>query len=143
LIGIDYLQLIKGVNSRQENRQHEIAQISFGIKSIAKELNIPVVVLAQLNRDIEREKARKPRLSDLRESGAIEQDGDLIGMLYCPDEEAEMRDFSAVMPTNLLVAKQRNGPTGDVRLTFFKQFTRFESAAKISNSDMPLPYSDI
>ncbi|HEV2694184.1 MAG TPA: replicative DNA helicase [Verrucomicrobiae bacterium] len=140
---IDYLQLLHSTARRsQENRQQEIAEISGGIKALAKELNVPVIVLAQLNRDIEKEKNRKPRMSDLRESGSIEQDADLVGLLYKPDsgddeEAASTADESAGIPVNLVIAKQRNGPTGDVNLTFLKPYTRFESAAKFSNEDVP------
>src|SRR6478752_1547784 len=90
LFVIDYLQLLHSTAPRAENRQQEIADISSGIKALAKELNVPIIVLSQLNRELEREKNRKPRLSDLRESGAIEQDADLVGLLYKPssgDEE--------------------------------------------------------
>lgn len=141
LFVIDYLQLLNSKTRRsQDNRQQEVADISSGIKALAKELNVPIIVLAQLNREFEREgKKRKPRLSDLRESGAIEQDADLVGLLYKvnlgDDEESDEDQFA--VPTNLLIAKQRNGPTGDVNLTFIKQFTRFESAAKISDEDAP------
>jgi len=124
LFVIDYLQLLHSTARRAENRQQEIADISSGIKALAKELNVPVIVLSQLNRELEREKNRKPRLSDLRESGAIEQDADLVGLLYKPssgddDENSATADEEAV-PVNLLIAKQRNGPTGDVNLTFLK-----------------------
>ena len=142
LIVIDYLQLLNASSSRIENRQQEIAQISNGIKALAKELDVPVIVLAQLNRDIEKEKNRKPRLSDLRESGAIEQDADVVALLYKTEVEKEDDDGGNggpdldAIPVNLLIAKQRNGPTGDVHLTFFKGFTRFENAAKVS--DVPV-----
>ncbi len=137
LIVIDYLQLLNGGSTRIENRQQEVAQISNGVKALAKELNVPVIVLSQLNRELEKDKSRKPRLSDLRESGAIEQDADLIALLYKPEEGKEDDDAqpqeSDALPVNLLIAKQRNGPTGDVHLTFFKGFTRFESAAKVAD----------
>jgi replicative DNA helicase len=147
LFVVDYLQLLHSTARRADNRQQEIADISNGIKSLAKELKVPVIVLSQLNREVEREKGRKPRMADLRESGAIEQDADLIGLLYkadpenrkkaaSDDEEDEGRQQEAI-PVNLLIAKQRNGPTGDVHLTFLKSITRFESAAKISNDDIP------
>jgi replicative DNA helicase len=141
LFVIDYLQLLHSSARSAENRQQEIADISSGVKSLAKELNVPVIVLSQLNREMEREKNRKPRLSDLRESGAIEQDADLVGLLYRANSEsedgaAEMESEEA-LPVNLLIAKQRNGPTGDVHLTFMKAYTRFESAAKISSEDVP------
>jgi replicative DNA helicase len=141
LFVIDYLQLLHSTARRAENRQQEIADISSGIKSLAKELNVPVIVLSQLNRELEREKNRKPRLSDLRESGAIEQDADVVGLLYKPssgdDEESGNAAEEDAVPVNLLIAKQRNGPTGDVNLTFLKSYTRFESAAKVSEEDVP------
>lgn len=145
LFVIDYLQLLHSTARRAENRQQEIADISNGIKSLAKELDVPVIVLSQLNRELEKDKDRKPRLSDLRESGSIEQDADVVALLYKPsrgDDEENAggggggEDYEAV-PVNLLIAKQRNGPTGDVHLTFLKSFTRFESAAKVSNEDVP------
>ncbi len=142
LFVIDYLQLLHSTSRRAENRQQEIADISNGIKALAKELSVPVIVLSQLNRELEKDKDRKPRLSDLRESGAIEQDADLVALLYKPSR-GEEEDAGSVavetdaIPVNLLIAKQRNGPTGDVPLTFFKGFTRFESAAKVGPEDMP------
>jgi len=142
LFVVDYLQLLNSTSRRaDENRQQEISDISNGIKALAKELNVPVVVLAQLNRAPERENNRKPRLSDLRESGAIEQDADLVGLLYKSNKENEDDEGPApsgdALPVNLLIAKQRNGPTGDVCLTFLKSITRFESAAKVSDEDVP------
>jgi replicative DNA helicase len=140
LFVIDYLQLLHSTARRAENRQQEIADISNGVKSLAKELNVPVIVLSQLNRELEKDKNRKPRMSDLRESGSIEQDADLVGLLYKPssgdDEESGGEEQDAV-PVNLLIAKQRNGPTGDVHLTFLKSYTRFENAAKVSDDDVP------
>src|ERR1017187_10484350 len=111
LFVIDYLQLLHSTARRAENRQQEIADISSGVKSLAKELNVPIIVLSQLNRELEREKNRKPRLSDLRESGAIEQDADVVGLLYKPSSEDEESAGAAeqdAMPVNLLIAKQRN-----------------------------------
>jgi replicative DNA helicase len=140
LFVVDYLQLLHSTARRADNRQQEIADISSGIKSLAKELSVPVIVLSQLNRELEREKNRKPRLSDLRESGAIEQDADVVGLLYKPssdDEESGSAVEEDAVPMNLLIAKQRNGPTGDVNLTFLKSYTRFESAAKVSAEDVP------
>ncbi len=140
LFVIDYLQLLNSTSRRAENRQQEITDISNGIKALAKELNVPVIVLSQLNRELEKDKGRKPRLSDLRESGAIEQDADLVALLYKPssgdDDEAPAREDEAGA-VNLLIAKQRNGPTGDVALTFMKSYTRFESAARVSAEDLP------
>jgi len=145
LFVIDYLQLMNsGSRKAQENRQVEISEISGGVKALAKELNVPVIVLSQLNRELEKDKSRKPRLSDLRESGSIEQDADLVGLLYKPDpgdEEEDSSRHSAAeadgIPVNWLIAKQRNGPTGDVNLTFLKPYTRFESRSKFSDDDVP------
>ena len=141
LFVIDYLQLLNSTSRRAENRQQEIADISNGVKALAKELKVPIIVLSQLNRELEKDKNRKPRLSDLRESGAIEQDADLVALLYKPssggDEEGGAVEEQDAVPVNLLIAKQRNGPTGDVNLTFLKSYTRFESAAKFSNDDVP------
>lgn len=149
LFVIDYLQLLNSSTGRRgdTNRQQEIAEISSGIKSLAKELDVPIIVLSQLNRDVEREKGRKPRLSDLRESGAIEQDADVVGLLYRADpdnpnraagqDDEEAQRLAEAIPVNLLIAKQRNGPTGDVHLTLFRAYTRFEDAALYSPDDVP------
>jgi replicative DNA helicase len=146
LFVIDYMQLVHSTARRAENRQQEISDISNGIKSLAKELNVPVIVLSQLNREMERDKSRKPNLADLRESGSIEQDADLVGLLYKADpnephkrreDDDEYGAENDAIPVNLLIAKQRNGPTGDVNLTFLRSYTRFESAAKISSDDVP------
>jgi replicative DNA helicase len=141
LFVIDYLQLLNSTSRRAENRQQEIAEISGGLKSLAKELNVPIIVLSQLNRELEkRGPGERPRLSDLRESGAIEQDADLVGLLYREtknkDGEDETNEVEQdAIPVKLMIAKQRNGPTGDVDLTFLKSYTRFESAAKVSAED--------
>lgn len=135
---IDYLQLANALGSKRkfESRQQEVSDISVGIKNLAKELGIPIIALSQMNRDFEKDKNRKPRLSDLRESGSLEQDSDIVCFLYKPQlpEDEELED---VVPMNLLISKQRNGPTGDVRLTFLKSFTRFETAALVSDDDVP------
>lgn len=139
LFVVDYLQLLRSESRRADNRQQEIADISGGLKALSKELQVPIIVLSQLNRDLEKEKGRRPRLADLRESGAIEQDADLVGLLYNPGKtDTEQDSESEALPVNLLIAKQRNGPTGDVHLTFLKMFTRFESAAKVSDVDEPV-----
>ncbi len=143
LFVIDYLQLLHSTARKAENRQQEIADISNGVKALAKELKVPVIVLSQLNRDMERDKNRKPRLSDLRESGSIEQDADVVALLYRPssgdEEDGPPREEATgdAVPVDLLIAKQRNGPTGEVPLVFMKGYTRFESAAKVSATDVP------
>jgi len=131
-IFIDYLQLLRSTSRRaQDNRQLEIAEISSGIKALAKELNIPIVVLAQLNRKAEDRAGGKPRLSDLRESGSIEQDADLVGLLvreeYYAEGDEEKKEAEG--KAELIIAKQRNGPVGEVKFTFLKEFTRFETRA--------------
>lgn len=129
LIVIDYLQLLKSPTQRgRDNRQIEIAEISSGIKALAKELDIPIIVLAQLNRNPEGRAGGKPRLSDLRESGAIEQDADFVGLLTRSEYYADAEDRDAVAgKAELIIAKQRNGPVGEVALTFIKACARFES----------------
>jgi replicative DNA helicase len=133
---VDFLQRLYSTNPRVRSRAEEIADISNGIKTLAKELNLPVMALSQLNREMDKEKGRKPRLSDLKESSAIEQDADTIGLLYRPDRSEERQDDDA-MPVNLLIAKQRDGPTGDIALCFLRQYTRFESAAKVVDYEEP------
>jgi replicative DNA helicase len=130
LIAVDYLQLCRSTSKRAaDNRQQEIAEISAGLKALAKELNVPVIVLAQLNRGPETRGSGKPKLSDLRESGSIEQDADVVALLYRPEyyaeDEEEKQEVSGL--AELLIAKQRNGPTGGVPLTFLKEFMRFET----------------
>ena len=135
LLVIDYLQLLRAVSRKaQENRQIEISEISAGIKALAKELKIPVIVLAQLNRQPEArlKEGGRPRLSDLRESGSIEQDADVVGLLYraeCYETDEEARVEKAGQ-AELILAKHRNGPTGEVPLIFLRQFTRFENRAR-------------
>ena len=133
LLVVDYLQLLRSMTRRaQDNRQLEISEISAGIKGLAKELKIPIIVIAQLNRQPEARSGGKPRLSDLRESGSIEQDADLVGLLVRPEiyEEDEEARQEKAGEAELIIAKQRNGPVGDVSLTFLKEFTRFEDRAR-------------
>jgi replicative DNA helicase len=135
LIIIDYLQLVRSTSRRaQDNRQLEISEISGGLKGLAKELNIPIVVVAQLNRNPEiRTGSGKgvPRLADLRESGSIEQDADVVGLLmreeYYADTDEEREELKG--KAELIIAKQRNGPIGGVKLTFLNEFTRFVDRA--------------
>jgi len=132
MIAIDYLQLCRSTSRRgQDNRQIEISEISAGIKALAKELEIPIIVLAQLNRQPEQRGGGKPRMSDLRESGSLEQDADVVALLVRPEvyeEDEEVRsDLSG--KAELIIAKQRNGPIGEIPLTFIKEYTRFENCA--------------
>ena len=133
LIIVDYLQLLRSTTRRaQDNRQLEISEISSGLKALAKDLKIPVIVVAQLNRQPEQRTGGKPRLSDLRESGSIEQDADLVGLLVRPEmyEEDEEARVEKAGEAELIIAKQRNGPVGEIPLTFLKEYTRFETRAR-------------
>ncbi|HEX2867205.1 MAG TPA: replicative DNA helicase [Ignavibacteriales bacterium] len=129
LIMIDYLQLMNA-SSKMESREREISHISRSLKALAKELNIPVIALAQLNRAVESRTDKRPMLSDLRESGSIEQDADVVMFIHRPEyygmkQDADGNSLEGV--AEIIVGKQRNGPTGDVRLKFFKDYARFEN----------------
>ncbi len=135
LIVIDYLQLMQGSNP--ESRQQEISEISRSLKALAKELNVPVIALSQLNRSLENRTDKRPIMADLRESGAIEQDADVIMFVYRESvycEACRRRDGSCdkghEQDAEIIIGKQRNGPIGTVHLTFRGQFTRFENQAK-------------
>ena len=127
LIVVDYLQLMRGITS-MDNREREISEISRSLKALAKELHIPIVALSQLNRMVENRRPPKPILADLRESGAIEQDADLIMFLF--REEVYDRDTVNKGTAEVIIGKQRNGPIGDVRLAFLAPLTRFENLAR-------------
>lgn len=125
MIIIDYLQLIKGNSTRGDNRQQEISEISRALKGIARELDVPIIALSQLSRATEQRADRRPMLSDLRESGAIEQDADMVMFLYRDDyynEESEDKGL-----TEVIIGKQRNGPVGTIKLRFFHEYTKFEN----------------
>ena len=126
LIIIDYLQLLEG--NRRENRNLEISEISRGLKILAKELDIPIIALSQLSRSVESRQIKKPMLSDLRESGSLEQDSDIVMFLYREDyynPETENKNI-----TDVIVAKNRNGPTGTIPVYFHKEYVRFQDLAK-------------
>ena len=124
LIIIDYIQLMQG-RGRFENRVTEVASISRGLKGLAKELGVPVVVLSQLSRAPEQRPNKRPQLSDLRESGALEQDADVVIMIFREDMYEATEENQGV--AELIIAKQRNGPTGTARLAFIREYTRFEN----------------
>ncbi len=131
LLIVDYLQLIRG-RGRVENRQQEITEITRGLKELAKELSIPVIALSQLSRQVEHREGRRPQLADLRESGAIEQDADLVVFIYRPEvyetNEEKRREIEG--EAEIIIAKQRNGPIGNISLSFIKEYARFESIAR-------------
>ncbi|MCE5286838.1 MAG: replicative DNA helicase [Pelosinus sp.] len=131
LIIIDYLQLMQGSSSGKngENRQQEISEISRSLKSLARELNVPVVALSQLSRSVESRQVKKPMLSDLRESGSLEQDADIVSFLYRDDYYNPDTDQKNI--TEVIVAKHRNGPVDTVKLFFHKQFTKFSDLSKM------------
>jgi len=124
LVVVDYLQLVSGAG-RVENRQQEISSISRSMKGLAKELSCPVIALSQLSRAPETRTDKKPQLSDLRESGAIEQDADIVMFIFREDEYKPTDENRGI--AEIIIGKQRNGPTGTVRLAFIKEFTRFEN----------------
>jgi replicative DNA helicase len=129
VIMIDYLQLMSA-STKMESREREISHISRSLKSLAKELNIPVIALAQLNRAVESRVDKHPMLSDLRESGSIEQDADVVMFIHRPEyygmkQDSEGNSLEGV--AEIIVGKQRNGPTGDVRLKFFHEYARFDN----------------
>ena len=128
LIVVDYIQLIDSEDSR-DSRQEQIAKISRRLKTLARELKVPVIALSQLNRAVENREDKRPRMADLRESGAIEQDADIVLLLHRP-EYYDANDQPGI--AELIVAKNRNGPTDNVKLTFLKHLTRFENLASIA-----------
>lgn len=150
---IDYLQLVAGIGKRaSDNRQSEVSEVSRGLKALAKELNIPVIVASQLNRESDKNAGLRPKLSELRESGSIEQDADVVLMLYRPTTDAsvlEDEDIKGTCKVKMLLAKQRDGISGvDINLAFNKFHQRMDLWPKVSQSDTPtvpqpgLPYPD-
>ena len=128
IIIIDYLQLMSGSGRSGDSRQQEISDISRALKGVARELNVPVVALSQLSRAVEKRDDKRPMLSDLRESGAIEQDADVVMFIY--REDYYKKDTENKNMAEIIIAKQRNGPIGTVNLVWMPEYTRFVNAKK-------------
>ena len=133
LVIVDYLQLLTHRGSNVENRQREISEISRGLKGLAKELDVPVVALSQLSRAVESREGKKPNLSDLRESGSIEQDADVVALLYREEYYEPTAENKGV--ATVILAKQRNGPTGDLEIKFFDEYARFSNLDNFHRQD--------
>jgi len=141
MLVIDYLQLMTGAR-RTESRVQEVSEISRGLKALARELDVPVVALSQLSRAPEQRTDRRPQLSDLRESGSIEQDADVVMFLFRPEYYFGSTDKDGNNiegQAELIVGKQRNGPTGTVDLYFHKAYTRFDSVSRDEPDQAPAP----
>ncbi|MDD4899023.1 MAG: replicative DNA helicase [Candidatus Omnitrophica bacterium] len=128
LIILDYMQLMRG-SASIENRQQEISEISRSLKALARELNVPVIGISQLSRAVESRNDHRPQLSDLRESGAIEQDADVVVLILREEYYSPTPDNQGI--AEIIIAKQRNGPVGSLKLTFIKEYTRFENISRI------------
>jgi replicative DNA helicase len=137
MVIVDYLQLMQ-VAGTSENRATEISEISRSLKAMAKELNVPVIAISQLNRSLEQRQDKRPVMSDLRESGAIEQDADLIVFIY--RDEVYNEGTAEEGKAEIIIAKQRNGPIGKVVLTFLGQYTKFENY--IPDNNFPVSGGD-
>ncbi len=141
MIIIDYLQLIQGSGTNRENRQQEVSEISRSLKALARELEVPLIALSQLSRSVEQRQDKRPMMSDLRESGSIEQDADIVGFLYREDYyETDKSEASDNQNIEIIISKQRNGPTGTVELAFIKNINKFiDIEYNIPEENIPPP----
>ncbi|MEG0549249.1 MAG: DnaB-like helicase C-terminal domain-containing protein, partial [Coprobacillus sp.] len=130
MIVIDYLQLISGPANSRESRQQEVSDISRQLKGIARELKVPVIALSQLSRSVEKRDNKRPVLSDLRESGAIEQDADIVSFIHREDYQDPKKEAETQGATDIIIAKHRNGALADIRLVFLKQYSKFANPAR-------------
>ncbi len=131
IVVIDYITLIQGTSKNGASRQQEVADISRTLKTMAMELNVPVIALSQLSRSIEKREDKKPMLSDLRESGAIEQDADIVAFLHCSDEEKEKQDSLV----EFIIRKHRNGPLAEIPLMFHRATSKFDNVANVKEEN--------
>ena len=138
MIVIDYLQLISGPANSRESRQQEVSDISRQLKMIARELEVPVLALSQLSRSVEKRDNKRPVLSDLRESGAIEQDADIVSFIHREDYQDPKKETETQGATDIIIAKHRNGALADIRLVFLKQFSKFANPARSDQQINPL-----
>ena len=138
MIVIDYLQLISGPANSRESRQQEVSDISRQLKMIARELEVPVLALSQLSRSVEKRDNKRPVLSDLRESGAIEQDADIVSFIHREDHQDPKKEAETQGATDIIIAKHRNGALADIRLVFLKQFSKFANPARSDQQINPL-----
>lgn len=138
MIVIDYLQLISGPANSRESRQQEVSDISRQLKMIARELKVPVLALSQLSRSVEKRDNKRPVLSDLRESGAIEQDADIVAFIHREDYQDPKKEAETQGATDIIIAKHRNGALADIRLVFLKQYSKFANPARSDQQINPL-----